>query len=457
MHAMVSPQKAAVLSLEKNNLRLSPLVFLSTIVAALGGLLLGFDTAVIAGTTHGMTGTFHLTPMTLGITVSMALWGTVVGGILASPLAERFGVRAGLRVMAVLYVLSAAGCALAWSWSSFLAFRFIGGLGIGGSSVLSPMYIADISPKQWRGRLVACFQFAVVAGILAAYASNFTVAWLHVSIPEWRCDFGAAILPAVLFLAALFVIPESPRWLLARNRTGEARAVLQGMDRESGTEHERMMDAAVRAQASPHRLFTRAHRKIILIALTIGILNQLSGINAILYYLNDIFAQAGFTAASANAQAVIIGAANLLFTVVAMLLIDSIGRRFLLLVGSIGMTLLLLEIAIVFATSQHRGMLLWLLIGYIAFFAVSQGTVVWVYLSEIFPPGIREKGQSIGTLTLWLTNGLVAMIYPKIAAAAGQYPFFFFAAMMAVQFLLTLLFLPETKGLSIESVAERIS
>lgn len=232
--------------------------------------------------------------------------------------------------------------------------------------------------------------------------------------------------------------------------------MLQRMGSNGGAEYERMIAAASRTQGSQHRLFTRAHRKSILIALSIGILNQLSGINAILYYLNDIFAQAGFTAASANAQAVIIGVANLLFTVAAMLLIDSIGRRFLLLTGSMGMTLLLLGIAAVFATGRHQGMLLWLLIGYIAFFAISQGTVVWVYLSEIFPPGIREKGQSIGTLALWLTNGLVAMVYPRIAAAAGQYPFFFFAAMMAAQFLLTLVFLPETKGASIESIAERI-
>lgn len=438
-------------------MRLSPLVLLSTAVAALGGLLLGFDTAVIAGTTHGITTAFQLTPMTLGVTVSTALWGTVAGGFLASPLAEKLGARDGLRVMAILYLLSACGCALAWSWSSFLIFRIVGGLGIGGSSVLSPMYIADISPKQWRGRLVACFQLAVVAGILAAYASNFLIARLHASVPEWRCDLGAAILPAILFFAALLIIPESPRWLLARNRTGEALAVLQQMGSNSRAEHERMIAAAGHVQTSRHRLFIKAHRKAILIALCIGILNQFSGINAILYYLNDIFTQAGFTAASANAQAVIIGIANLFFTVVAMLLIDSIGRRFLLLAGSLGMTILLLGIAVVFATGRHREMLLWLLIGYIAFFAVSQGTVVWVYLSEIFPPGIRERGQSLGTLALWLTNGLVAMVYPKIAAAAGQYPFFFFSAMMAAQFLLTLFFLPETRGVSIESVAERIA
>lgn len=437
-------------------MKLNPLILLSTVVAALGGLLLGFDTAVIAGTTHGMSAAFALTPVTLGITVSCALWGTVGGGLLASPLGERYGARAGLRWMAVLYVVSAVGCALSWSWGSLLLFRLIGGLGIGGSSVLSPMYIADISPKQWRGRLVACFQFTVVAGILVAYASNTLVSGLHLHAKEWRFELGAAALPAVLFLITLLFIPESPRWLVSRGRTEEAMSVLRRMGSdEDEAEVGRMLAADRRSQSSDrHTLFARDHRKVIFIALSIGILNQLSGINAILYYLNDIFAQAGFTAASANMQAVAIGAANLMFTVLSMLLIDLVGRRILLLVGSIGTAVCLLSVAVIFATGRHRGALLWLLVAYIAFFAVSQGTVVWVYLSEIFPPGIREKGQSLGTLALWVTNGVVAAIYPKIASVAGQYPFFFFSAMMVGQFFLTLFVFPETKGLSLETSSE---
>jgi MFS transporter, SP family, arabinose:H+ symporter len=437
-------------------LKLNPLILLCTAVASLGGLLLGFDTAVIAGTTRGISSAFSLTPVSLGITVSCALWGTVIGGLLASPLGERRGARNGLRWMAVLYIVSAIGCALAWSWTSLLVFRLLGGLGIGGSSVLSPMYIADISPKQWRGRLVACFQFAVVGGILVAYASNFLLGSLRLRTAEWRFDLGAAALPAVLFFAALLFIPESPRWLLSRNRQAEAGAVLARMGGDGNqSEVDRMLQSASRSHATQsHKLFRRAHRKVIFIALSIGILNQFSGINSILYYLNDIFAQAGFTAASANLQAVVIGLANLVFTVLAMLLIDIIGRRFLLLCGSLGMALSLLAIAAIFATAEHRGALLWLLIVYIAFFAISQGTVVWVYLSEIFPPGIRERGQSLGTLALWLTNGLVAAVYPKIASVAGQYPFLFFSAMMVVQFFLTLFVFPETKGLSLETASE---
>jgi sugar porter (SP) family MFS transporter len=440
--------------------RLNAIILLSTAVAALGGLLLGFDTAVIAGTTHGITSSFSLTPVTLGITVSCALWGTVMGGMLASPLSERNGARNSLRLMAALYLVSAIGCALAWDWSSLLLFRLIGGLGIGGSSVISPMYIADISPKQWRGRLVACFQFTVVAGILVAYASNFLISKLRLESSEWRYELGAAALPAVLFFVALLFIPESPRWLMGRDRMKEAQSVLQrmGID-QNGTEAQRMVAASDASRVRPqrHRLFTRENRKVISIALAIGMLNQLSGINAILYYLNDIFSQVGFTAASANAQAVAIGAANLLFTVLSMLLIDLVGRRFLLLIGSLGTAACLLSVGVIFATGHHRGGLVWLLIAYIAFFAISQGTVVWVYLSEIFPPGIRERGQSLGTLALWLTNGVIAGVYPKIASVAGQYPFFFFSAMMLLQFALTLFVLPETKGLSLETVSEHLT
>ncbi len=398
-------------------LRASRLVLFSTAVVSLGGLLLGFDTAVIAGATHGMAAAFHLGSLTLGLTVSCALWGTVAGGLMASPLSERLGPRAGLRWMGVLYLISAIGCALAWNWPALLVFRLIGGLGIGGSSVLSPMYIAEIAPPTWRGRLVACFQLAVVIGILLAYASNDWLGAFRLGAAEWRYDLGSSALPALVFVAALFGIPESPRRL---QRVGE------------------------------HALFTRQHRKVIWIAISIGALNQLSGINAILYYLNDIFAQAGFSATSAGAQAVAIGVANLVFTLLAMLCIDSLGRRALLIVGSVGMAGCLFAVSRIFATGAHRGALLWLLVAYIAFFAFSQGTVVWVYLSEIFPPEVRERGQSLGTLTLWVTNGLVAALFPLVASAAGQYPFLFFSGMMVVQLVLTLFLFPETKGVSLD-------
>ena len=425
------------------------LILLTTTAVALGGFLLGFDTAVIAGATTGMSAAFGLGALKLGFTVSCALWGTVAGVLLASPLGERWGAKVSLQWMGVLYFVSAIGCAVAWNWPWLLVFRLVGGLGIGGSSVLSPMYIAEIAPQEWRGRLVACFQVAVVIGILSAYASNDLVSHLHLLSTEWRYDLGAAVLPALLFTVAVCFIPDSPRWLIVQGRQAEAKLVMERMGiQDCGLQE-------VPDVPSVHSLFKRENRKVIFIAISIGVLNQLSGINAILYYLNDIFAQAGFSAANARTQAVAIGAANLVFTLLAMLLIDSIGRRFLLIVGSVGMAGCLLAISRIFATGGHKGLLLWLLITYIAFFAFSQGTVVWVYLSEIFPAGIRERGQSLGTLALWVSNGLVAALFPLLAARDGQYPFLFFSVMMVVQLLLALWVFPETKGVSLEEASSR--
>lgn len=439
-------------------MKASSLVLLSTVAVALGGFLLGFDTAVIAGATSGMTAAYRLTTLQVGLTVSCALWGTVIGGLLASSIGKRFGARVGLQWMGVLYLISALGCALAWSWPSLLAFRLIGGLGIGGSSVFSPMYIAEIAPGRWRGRLVACFQVAVVIGILLAYASNSVVGRLVSVGLQWRYDLAASAVPAIFFIAVLFLIPDSPRWLLERGRTDEAMRVFARMGEPEEAVAAMAANRSVGLTASHGlSLFTRKHRRVIWIAISIGALNQLSGINAILYYLNDIFAQAGFSAASANLQAIAIGAANLLFTLLAMFFIDSMGRKFLLIVGSGGMAGGLLAISRIFATGSHRGSLLWLLITYIAFFAFSQGTVVWVYLSEIFPPGLREQGQSLGTLALWITNGIIAAIYPLVAKTAGQYPFLLFSAMMMLQLGFTIFVLPETKGVTLETVSDNIT
>jgi len=309
----------------------------STIVAALGGLLFGFDTAVIAGTTNDLTLAYHLTPAYLGWTVSSALWGTILGAIFASYPGDRYGRRDSLRVMAVLYVVSALGCAFAFDWSSLVLFRFIGGLGIGGSSVLGPMYIAEIAPTKWRGRLVGLFQFNVVFGILLAYLSNYIIGQMHFGESEWRWMLGVASLPAVLFLLMLFGIPRSPRWLVKKGRVDEARRVLQDIGEEN---YEQELQEIVDSIDAEHGhadepLFSSKYRLPIFLAVSIGTFNQLSGINAILYYLNDIFAKAGFSRVSGDLQAVAIGATNLLFTMLAMSIIDRVGRRTLLLIGSV--------------------------------------------------------------------------------------------------------------------------
>jgi MFS transporter, SP family, arabinose:H+ symporter len=309
----------------------------STVVAALGGLLFGFDTAVIAGTTHALTQTFHLSPGALGFTVSSALWGTIIGSMLAGIPGDRFGRRDSLRIMAVLYVVSALGCAFAANLPMLVTARFLGGLGIGGSSVLGPMYIAEIAPAKWRGRLVGLFQFNIVFGILLAYFSNYVFGTLQLGDAEWRWKLGVSAVPALLFLLMLFGIPRSPRWLVKKQRLDEARDVL----RMIGEEHyERQLNEIARSIDAEHvtndSLFSWKYRFPIFLAVSIGMFNQLSGINAILYYLNDIFAYAGFSKVSGDLQAVVIGATNLIFTMIAMSVIDRIGRKTLLLIGSVG-------------------------------------------------------------------------------------------------------------------------
>lgn len=429
----------------------------STVVAALGGLLFGFDTAVIAGTTHALSDLYRLTPFMLGVTVAAALWGTVLGSLLAGIPGDRYGRRDSLRIMAVLYIVSSLGCAFAWSWGALVLFRFIGGLGIGGSSVLGPMYIAEIAPARWRGRMVGFFQFNVVLGILLAYLSNFLMGQGGFGAAEWRWKLGVAAVPAVLFLVALLGIPRSPRWLVKKQRVGEASEVLRLTGEEN---HEAALAAIVESIDTEHHgnepLFSRKYALPIFLAVTIGMFNQLSGINAILYYLNDIFAYAGFSKVSGDLQAVAIGATNLLFTMLAMTVIDRVGRKVMLLVGSVGTAACLAGVAFIFFTHQYQSLLVWLLVGYIAFFAFSQGAVIWVYISEVFPNRVRAGGQSLGSFSHWFMNALISGIFPLMAATSGAYPFVFFAVMMVVQFVVVLLLYPETKGLSLEEMQKKL-
>ena len=430
----------------------------STIVGALGGLLFGFDTAVISGTTAALTQTYHLTPALLGITVSSALAGTVVGAMAAGIPGQKFGRRDSLRVMALFYVVSAIGCAVAWSWSSLIFFRFLGGLGIGGSSVLGPMYIAEIAPASWRGRLVGFFQFNVVFGILVAYLSNYLIAIAGFGTVEWRWELGIAALPAFLFFVMLFSIPRSPRWLAEVGRTDEARQVLQLVGEQNSEQRLREIVESIAHAKTVGReaLFQKRYALPIFLAISIGAFNQLSGINAILYYLNDIFARAGFGKVSGNLQAVAIGATNLIFTMLAMSVIDKIGRKTLLLIGAVGTAACLAGVSTIFAIHQREDLLVWLLVGYIAFFAMSQGAVIWVYLSEIFPNVVRAKGQSLGTSTHWITNAVISGIFPHMAARSGAYPFMFFCLMVIVQFFVVLFVYPETKGSTLEDMQRRL-
>jgi sugar porter (SP) family MFS transporter len=438
-------------------MKLNAVLLKSTAVAALGGLLFGFDTAVISGTTRALTDTFHLTPGALGMTVSIALWGTIIGSMLAGIPGDRFGRRDSLRVMAVLYVVSSLGCALAWNWTALVIFRFIGGLGIGGSSVLGPMYIAEIAPAKRRGRLVGLFQFNVVFGILLAYLSNYIVGTMGFGAAEWRWKLGVPALPAFLFLLFLFGIPRSPRWLVKKQRMAEAREVLQMIGEE---DYEQELQDIVASIDTEHdasdALFSWKYRLPIFLAVSIGMFNQLSGINAILYYLNDIFGYAGFSKVSSDLQAVAIGATNLIFTMLAMSVIDRIGRRTLLLIGSVGTAVCLAGVAAIFLTHSHESFLVWLVVGYIASFAFSQGAVIWVFISEVFPNRVRAKGQSLGSFSHWFMNALISGLFPLLAASSGGYPFIFFSLMMCLQFLVVLFVYPETKGVSLEQMQKQL-
>ena len=438
-------------------MRLNLVLLRSTVVAALGGLLFGFDTVVISGTTQTLTELFHLTPLSLGVTVSSALAGTIVGSLLAGIPGEAWGRRDSLRILAVLYLISAIGCGLAWNWTALVGFRVIGGLAIGGSSVLGPMYIAEIAPAKYRGRLVGLFQFNVVFGILLAYFSNYLIGTLKLGDMEWRWKLGIAALPAAIFLAMLFGIPRSPRWLVKKRRVNEAREVLR-VTGEQDFEQE-LADIVASIDAEHHAgdsLFNGRYGLPIFLAVTIAMFNQLSGINAILYYLNQIFAQAGFSKVSSDLQAVAIGATNLIFTMIAMTLIDRVGRKKLLLTGAVGTALCLAGVSYVFLSHSHENLLVWLLVAYIAFFAFSQGAVIWVYIGEVFPNRVRAAGQSLGSFTHWLMAGIISLGFPAVAAQSGGYPFVFFSIMMVAQFVVVLLWYPETKGITLEEMQKRL-
>jgi SP family arabinose:H+ symporter-like MFS transporter len=431
----------------------------ATLSGALGGLLFGFDTVVISGAIDALVRLYGLSPENKGFTVAIGLVGTVVGALGAGHVGQRLGSRETLRITALLYVASALGCGLAWNWPSFLVFRFVGGLGIGASSVLGPVYIAELAPAKWRGRLVAAFQFNVVFGIMLAYISNYAIRTMHLGALEWRLQVGIATAPALVFLALLFGIPRSPRWLASRNQMDEALAVLGMMgEPDPGAELADIQASLKQEHATEHeRVFKWKYRYPLFLAISIGAFNQLAGINAILYYLNNIFAAAGFNQISSDQQAIAIGATNFLFTIVGMSLIDKAGRKTLLLIGAAGCASCLAGVAWVFGTHSHPGALLWLLVAFISFFSVSQGAVIWVYIGEVFPTAVRAKGQGVGSASHWFMNAFIAQMFPVVVSwMSTATPFVFFAGMTAVQFFVVLFVYPETKGQTLEDLQRKL-
>ncbi|MBN2021187.1 MAG: sugar porter family MFS transporter [Pirellulales bacterium] len=473
----------------------------STIIAALGGLLFGFDTAVISGTTDWLKKVYALGPFWLGFTVAAALIGTIVGAVVAGRPADQYGRRTTLVAVAVLYFVSAVGSALAWDWYSFLFFRFIGGIGVGGASVVSPMYIAEISPARLRGRLVAVTQFNIVLGILLAFFSNFVIARIDPGSAQWRWMFGVEAVPAAAFFFLLFVTPRSPRWLVLKGRLDEARWVLDRLGTDAGSVDQEIREIQTSVATAHHTLeepfFRRAYRKPILLAIAIAAFNQLSGINALMYYAPHIFRMAGAGEDSALLQTVAVGGTNLVLTMAAMAVIDHFGRRRLMLIGSIGYILSLgatawafyanaaefraaaaaaealdkareagnqvaiqtaldASSAAVAAAGAGGTVVLVSLLVFIASHAVGQGAVIWVFLSEIFPNQVRARGQALGSFTHWVMAAAISWTFPLIADWSGGHAFAFYCAMMVLQLLWVLTVMPETKGVPLEKIQREL-
>jgi MFS transporter, SP family, arabinose:H+ symporter len=436
---------------------MNAIVIRGVLVGALAGLLFGFDTAVIAGTTGALRQVYHLSPAGLGYTVSAALWGTLAGALLAGIPGNHFGARDCLKAIALLYVVSAAGCALAWSWTALVTFRVLTGFAIGASTVLAPVYMTEIAPPRWRGAMVGMFQFNITFGILVAYLSNYLIGTLNLGAEEWRWKFSVAFWPGAVLFAMLFTIPDSPRWLALKGRQSEARSIFRRIAPEASPSEEDAALSPAPASATNWRANWAKYRKPIFLAVAVAAFNQLAGINAILYYINDIFAAAGFSKTSADLQSITIGATNLLFTIPALYLIDRAGRKTLLLVGSVGLFIALAGTAAIMLTGQHQNLLLWMLIGFIAAFAFSQGAVIWVYIAEIFPTEVRALGQSLGTSTHWVMDAIIVTSFPVVAAHSKGAPFLFFAAMVVLQFIVVLFVFPETKRAPLEDISAIVS
>lgn len=429
------------------------------LVAALAGFLFGFDTAVISGAEQAIQRVWQMSDAVHGLAISAALWGTVAGALLGGWPADRFGRKATLIGIGVLYAVSAIGSALAWDPISFMLFRLIGGVGVGASSVAAPAYIAEIAPSEKRGRLVALFQFMIVLGILVAFASNWLLGGMGTD--DWRWMLGAETVPAVAYLAAAFAIPESPRWLLTHSgREDEARRILTAINplTVESTIGAIRAEAAEEARSMDWRNFFNGHlNRPIRLAFLIAMFNQLSGINAVIYFAPRIFELSGAGQSVALLATVGIGAINLVFTLVGLLLIDRAGRKALMLVGSVGYIASLGMTAYGFASGQFA-LVLPFILAFIAAHAVGQGAVIWVYISEIFPSAARAKGQSLGAGTHWVFAAALTLVMPAVLVQVPPVLIFGgFAVMMTLQLIWVLLAMTETRGRALEDVAAQMT
>ncbi|WP_285010866.1 sugar porter family MFS transporter [Pedobacter faecalis] len=431
-----------------------------SVVVALGGFLFGFDTAVISGAEKSIQQYWKLSVFQHGLTISIALIGTVIGAMLGSRPSDRFGRKNTLYFVAIAYLLSSLGTALAEDWWVFLVFRFLGGLGVGASSVTAPIYISEISPAESRGRLVGLFQFNVVLGILISYLSNYLLS--QTGEHSWRWMLGVQAVPSVIFLVLMRFIPESPRWLIlkkqAYERASKTLRTINPLNWEQELNNIKQSHNELSDKKDSERLFSGRYTRPITFAVIFAFFNQVSGINAIIYYAPRIFEMAGLGAHSSLLSTLGIGLVNFTFTLLALNFIDKVGRRMLMLIGSAGLIISLFLVAYTFYVQAFSGIAIPIFIMlFIAFFAFSQGAVIWVFISEIFPNQVRAKGQTLGSSTHWVMAALIAFSFPYFAEIlGGAVTFSFFGVMMVLQLIFVWRFMPETKGKSLEQVEKSI-
>ena len=440
-------------------------VYFAASVAALGGLLFGYETAVIAGAIGFLRDYFSLSAAQTGWAVSNALLGCIAGVALAGLMSDRFGRKKVLIVSAILFTISAIGSALPTTLTQFVIFRMLGGFGVGAASMVSPLFIAEISPAEMRGRLVSWNQFAIVAGMLVVYFVNYLIADFGVEAwnqtTGWRWMFASEALPAIIFLSLLYFVPESPRWLIKQGRVSEGKKILSAISGEKNAEFQlaEIQKTLQMESGKLGELFRPGMRKVLFVGIALAVLQQVTGINVIIYYAPEIFKNLGVSTNAALFQTIVVGAVNLGFTVVAIRYVDRVGRKPLMLLGSTGMGLSLLLFGLTYYFQVSSGWVILFVLSYIASFALSVGPVTWVILSEIFPTRVRGRAMAIGTIFLWAANYLVSQTFPMMDENAWLvehfhhgFSFWIYAVLCIALFLTVKFGVPETKGKSLEEI-----
>lgn len=439
-------------------------VYKCTIIAAVGGLLFGYDTAVVAGAISFIQQKYSLSPVMTGWAASCAIIGCMAGAMIAAMLSDRLGRKKVLLLAAVAFAVSSAGILLPAGINTFILFRFIGGVGIGLASILAPMYISEIAPPAIRGKLVSIYQLGIVTGILLIYFVNAAIAGLHNESwnieTGWRWMFGSGLIPSAVFLVLLVKTPESPRWLAAQGRWNDAIAILNQMNSaaETARETEEIASALQAQKGSFAELMQGSLRMPLLIGILLAVFSQITGINAIMYYAPEIFKASGSGSGSSLMQTVYVGSINFLLTIVAIRYVDRVGRKKLLLIGSAGMFVCLLLIGVAFYTNSFSGYwILFAILAYISFFAVSLGPLTFVVIAEIFPTHIRGRAMGITIFFLWLSVYLVSQTFPMLLKSPAIGPaktFWIFTAFAAAAFIFIRKMVPETKGKTLEQIQQ---